>query len=106
MNAHVLKKSMLLLAILFLLTACGKTHHNEVSYRFVPREDAVEIDSLKISILSGPGTEMMIMYPDCMKVVIRYDRYKTHQDIIESCFIKNGYEIELLSKKRIEKKSP
>ena len=90
-----------ILIILLFLAACGQSRHNELTYRYIPGEDATELDSLKLCLLSDPGTEMMVLFPDSHRVTIRYNRFHTHQQVIERHFLQNGYAIELLSKKPV-----
>ena len=95
-----------LFAVLFAVTvtACSRSHHNELVYRFERGHDAVDMDSLKALILSRAGTEMFACYPDSDVVIIQYDRYRAHQQIIEEQFRSGGYRIELLCKTPVEQK--
>ena len=97
-------KSYILLGLSFLLfiTSCTSPRKNELIYRFLPEEGAISIDSLSSEILNTSGTEMLVMYPDSDVVIIHYDRFRTHQDIIEAQFKQNGYRIVLLKKKAIQ----
>ncbi len=93
-----------LIFLLITLSACSGSRKNEVIYRFTANEDAISLDSLKSEILGASGAEMLVVYPDSDVVIIHYDRFKTHQDIIESHFIEFGYTITLVSKRKIEEK--
>jgi len=93
-----------LIFLLMALSACSGSRKNEVIYRFIANEDAISLDSLKSEILGASGAEMLVVYPDSDVVIIHYDRFKTHQDIIESHFIEFGYTITLVSKRKIEEK--
>ena len=97
-------KSIILLGIsaLLFVTSCSSPRKNELIYRFLPEEGAISIDSLGSEILNTPGTEMFVMYPDSDVVIIHYDRFRTHQDIIEAQFKQNGYRVVLLMKKAIQ----
>lgn len=90
--------------ILILLTSCSPSRKNELVYRFIPQENAVSVDSLKTQILNTMGTEMLVMYPDSDVVIIHYDRFRTHQDIIETKFNDNGYRVVLLKKSSIDER--
>ena len=94
----------LLVFLLIGLVACSSSNKNEVIYRFIPNENAISLDSLKSEILSGAGAEILVVYPDSNVVIIHYDRFKTHQDIIEAHFVECGYNITLVSKIKIEEK--
>ncbi len=105
------KRSRLSAAALFLLillsaASCGGSHHNELTYRLIPGEQAVGIDSLKTRILAHEGTGMLIIYPDSDIVIVQYDRFRTHEDLIASCFSENGYTVELIKKTSIRKETP
>lgn len=89
--------------ILLLLSACSSSHRNELIYRYTKTASAVPFDSLKTAILEDPGTDMMVVYPDSDVVIIQYDRFKTHQDIIETHFKSCGYDVTLVEKNKIEK---
>ncbi|MDZ7797588.1 MAG: hypothetical protein U5N56_11350 [Candidatus Marinimicrobia bacterium] len=93
-----------ILLLVLILTACGRSHHNELVYRFNPGNNAIRLDSLKILILSENGIEMFASYPDSNVCFIQYDRYKTHQRSIEEHFLTNGYTLELLQKNSVEEK--
>ncbi len=98
-------QSCLFLAFLLMgLVACSGSRKNEVIYRFIPNVNAVSLDSLKSEILGNAGAEMLVVYPDSDVVIIHYDRFKTHQDIIESHFTECGYQITLVRKIKIEEK--
>ena len=90
--------------LILLLGACSSSRKNELIYRFKKNDTAVSLDSLKSVILSISGTEMLAVYPDSDVVIIQYDRFTTHHDIIEAQFIKCGYEIILLKKIKIDEK--
>ncbi len=47
---------------------------------------------------------MLVVYPDSDVVIIHYDRFRTHQEIIESHFIKSGYKFTLLKKTSLKEK--
>lgn len=89
---------------IFLLTACTPSRKNELIYRFEGTDTAVPFDSLTSEILGSSGADMLMVYPDSDVVIIHYDRFKTHQDIIEQHFMDCGYRIKLLEKKKIEEK--
>ncbi|MCK4812525.1 MAG: hypothetical protein KAT14_01160 [Candidatus Marinimicrobia bacterium] len=95
----------LLLFFILIAASCSESHHNELIYRFKPNNGALELDSVKTQILTGLGTEMLIVYPDSDIVIIQYDRFQTNQQLIESHFTSNGYTIELITKTRIEEKN-
>ena len=95
---------LLLVFLLMGLAACSSSRKNEVIYRFMPNENAISLDSLKSEILGGAGAEMLVVYPDSDVVIIHYNRFKTHQDIIESHFTECGYNFTLIRKTKIEKK--
>lgn len=84
--------------VLLLLSACGKSHHNALIYQYRAEEGAPELDSLKKEILSDHGITMLVSYADSDVVIIHYDRFKTHQQRIESRFTEKGYAIRLLEK--------
>ena len=92
------------LIFLLFLVACSPSRKNELVYRYSLNEDAVSFDSLKSEILGASGAEMLIVYPDSDVVIIHYDRFNSHQDIIESCFMECGYKITLVKKSKIEEK--
>ncbi|MCF7833192.1 MAG: hypothetical protein K9N05_06425 [Candidatus Marinimicrobia bacterium] len=95
------------LLVIFLslgLSACSNSRKNELVYRFIQNENAISLDSLKSEILGTSGAEMLVVYPDSDVVIIHYDRFKTHQEIIESHFTGSGYKITLLRKSKIEEK--
>jgi len=93
-----------IILLLIGFTACSSSRKNEIVYRYIPNEDAISLDSLKSEILGASGAEMLVVYPDSDVVIIHYDRFETHQDIIESHFTKCGYKITLLRKSKIEEK--
>ena len=92
------------LLLILLLGACSSSRKNELIYRFKESDTAVPFDSLKSMLLSTSGAEMLVVYPDSDVVIIQYDRFTTHHDIIEAQFIKCGYEIVLLKKTKIDEK--
>lgn len=92
------------LLLILLLAACSSSRKNELIYRFKQSDIAVSLDSLKSVILSTSGAEMLVVYPDSDVVIIQYDRFATHHDIIEAQFIKCGYDIVLLKKTKIDEK--
>jgi hypothetical protein len=96
-------RSIILLGIsaLLFVTSCSSPRKNELIYKFSADEGAIPVDSLRSEILNAQGTEMIVMYPDSDVVIIHYDRFRTHQDIIETQFRHNGYHIVLLKKKAI-----
>ncbi|MEA2077264.1 MAG: hypothetical protein U9O95_04530 [Candidatus Marinimicrobia bacterium] len=94
----------ILFMLLLLFIACSPSRKNELVYRYYLNENAVSLDSLKSEILGTSGAEMLVVYPDSDVVIIHYDRFKTHQDIIESCFKECGYKITLVKKSKIEEK--
>ncbi|MFA6617666.1 MAG: hypothetical protein WCT23_01165 [Candidatus Neomarinimicrobiota bacterium] len=97
-----LKYFITILLILLLLSACSSPRRNEVIYRFIPQENAISIDSLKVNLLDTKGLEMLAMYPDSDIVIIHYDRFQSHYNLIEKCFEANGYKFELLKKSPLE----
>lgn len=94
-----------ILIITLLLTACSvPSRKNELIYRFDPSGSSISIDSLKSGILGSAAAEMLVVYPDSDVVIIHYDRFKTHQDVIEKHFLDCGYKIILIEKNKIEEK--
>jgi hypothetical protein len=93
-----------LIFLLLLLGSCSQSRKNELVYRFTLNENAISLDSLKSEILSSCRTEMLVVYPDSDVVIIHYDRFRTHQDIIESHFVESGYQFTLLKKTSLEEK--
>lgn len=87
-----------LVLILILLSSCGESHHNALVYRYELSDEFIPIDSLKKQILSDPGITMLVSYADSDVVIIHYDRFRTHQERIETRFTENGYTIRLLEK--------
>lgn len=97
-----LKYMISILLILFMLSACSQARKNEVIYRFVPEKSAISIDSLKVNLLDTKGLEMLVMYPDSDIVIIHYDRFQGHYNMIEKCFEASGYNFQLLKKTSLE----
>ena len=94
----------LLVAGLVLLLSCEQSHKNQLLYRYAADSNAVSLDSLKSGILSTTGTEMLAFYPDLEIVIIQNDRYKTHQNTIETHFTDCGYAITLIGKCQLKEK--
>ena len=92
------------LAVLILTVSCTSSRKNELTYRYSSTENAISFDSLKSEILGSTGVEMFVVYPDSDIVIIHYDRFRTHQDVIETCFKECGYDITLVQKDRIEER--
>jgi len=92
------------LTVLTFTVSCSSSRKNELTYRYSSSESAISFDSLRSEILGSSGAEMFVAYPDSDIVIIHYDRFRTHQNIIEACFEDCGYHIELVKKNRIEEK--
>lgn|GEM_PF-972369 len=95
----------ILLLVLITGSCSSSSRKNELIYRFEATDPTVPFDSLKSEILDTPGAEMLVVYPDSDVVIIHYDRFRTHQDIIEKQFLDCGYKITLLEKNKIEEKN-
>lgn len=91
-----------LVLIMILLSSCGKSHHNALVYRYEHSGEFIPLDSLKKQILSDPGITMLVNYADSDVVIIHYDRFRTHQEKIESRFTENGYSVRLLEKHAVD----
>lgn len=98
MKRKTLKITVLSLLILLLIPACSKSHHNVLIFQISTGVTAHLADTLKTAILRDPGVTMLVTYPDSDLVIVHYDRYKTHQKRIESCFPELGYKVTLLEK--------
>ena len=98
------QRLILIILLLALLSACTQSRKNSLIYRYESTDLSISFDSLKSEILGDSGAEMMVVYPDSDVVIIHYDRFKTHQNVIEEHIRSCGYKITLIEKKKIEEK--
>lgn len=94
----------LVFVLIMITVSCSQSRKNELIYKFTSQGEVACVDSLRSKLLDLRGIEFLIMYPDSDVVIIHYDRYRTHQDKIETHFAECKYSFELLEKSPIKGK--
>jgi len=94
-------KRYFLLLIPILCTVACQSNINRIEVEIVSNTQSAAVDSLKYALTGLQGISYVALSPDTTHITLKYDRYKTHSDVILQCISKYGYHPRMISKKSI-----
>ncbi|MCD6233826.1 MAG: hypothetical protein DRP86_04620 [Candidatus Neomarinimicrobiota bacterium] len=97
-------RQFLLLFFLALFTIACQSNINQIEVEILADTQSFPVDSLKYALTGLQGINYVAMSPDTSHITLKYDRYKTHSDVILQCISEYGYHPRLISKKSISVK--
>ncbi len=97
------KQCIFLIALLFTSLSC-QSNINRIEVEIKANRDTYPVDSLKYALTGLRGINYVAMSPDTSHLTLKYDRYKTHSDVILKCISDYGYNPRLITKESVSYK--
>ncbi|KUK54590.1 MAG: hypothetical protein XD77_0894 [Marinimicrobia bacterium 46_47] len=96
----IVKRSLIFFFPILFTVAC-QSSINRIEVEIVSNAQSAAIDSLKYALTGLQGINYVALSPDTTHITLKYDRYKTHSDVIMQCIAEYGYHPRMISKKSI-----